>query len=96
MARFLSLIEFTEQGIQAVDKSTQRAARFRSAVSAAGGSVEATYWALGEFDGAIIFQAPDQQTAARLLLQLGKEGNIRTKTLQVFDETEFTALAPKP
>jgi uncharacterized protein with GYD domain len=92
MARYLSLIQFTEQGIKTVDKSTQRADQFRSAVVSAGGSVEATYWALGEFDGAIIFQAPDQQSAARLLIQLGREGNVRTKTMQLFDAGEFAAI----
>jgi uncharacterized protein with GYD domain len=93
MARYLSLIQFTEQGLKAIDKSTQRADRFKSAVSAAGGEVEITYWALGEFDGAIVFRAPDERTAARLLVQLGQEGNVRTKTLQVFDAKEFTAIS---
>jgi uncharacterized protein with GYD domain len=93
MARFLSLIQFTEQGIKAVGKSTGRAERFRKAVEAAGGQVEAMYWALGEFDGALVFGAPDEQTAAKLLVQLGQEGNVRTKTQQVFDAKEFDSIA---
>ncbi len=93
MARYLSLITFTEQGIKAVGTSTQRADRFRQAVKAAGGEVEATYWALGGFDGAIVFRAPDEQTAARLMVQLGREGNVRTKTLAIFDAKEFAAMA---
>jgi uncharacterized protein with GYD domain len=93
MPRYLSLIQFTEQGIKAIDKSTQRAERFRSAVSAAGGNVEAAYWALGEFDGAVVFQAPDEKTAARLLLELGQQGNVRTRTVQVFDAAEFAAMS---
>jgi len=93
MARFLSLLQFTEQGIKAIDKSTQREERFASAVQAAGGKVEAAYWALGEFDGAIVFSAPDEKTATRLLVQLGKEGNVRTKTVQVFNASEFAAIA---
>ena len=47
MARYLSLIQFTDQGIKSLGDSTQRAERFRQAVKAAGGDVEATYWALG-------------------------------------------------
>jgi uncharacterized protein with GYD domain len=93
MARYLSLIQFTEQGIKAVGKSTQRAERFCKAVQAAGGEVEAAYWALGEFDGAIVFRAPDEETAAKLLVQLGQEGNVRTKTLAVFNAKEFTSIA---
>jgi uncharacterized protein with GYD domain len=93
MARFLTHIYFTEQGIKAVGKSTQRADRFRSTVEGAGGKVEAMYWALGEFDGAVVFSTPDEQAAARLLVQLGQEGNVRTKTTQVFDANEFAAIA---
>lgn len=93
MARFLTRIYFTEQGIKAVGKSTERADRFRNAVQGAGGKIEAMYWALGEFDGAVVFSAPDEQTAARLLVQLGQEGNVRTKTSQVFDAKEFGAIA---
>ena len=92
MPRYLSLIQFTEQGIKAVDKSTERAGSFCSAVSAAGGNVESTFWSLGEFDGAVVFQAPDEKTATRLLLQLGQQGNVRTRTMQIFDATEFAAL----
>ena len=93
MARYLSLIQFTDQGIKSLGDSTQRAERFRQAVKAAGGDVEATYWALGEFDGAIVFRVPDEQVAARLLVQLGQEGNVRTKTLAVFDSKEFVTIA---
>jgi len=93
MSRYLTLIQFTEQGIKACGKSTERALRFGKAVKAAGGEVEATYWALGEYDGAIVFRAPDEQTAARLLVQLGQEGNVRTKTLPVFDVKQFAAIA---
>jgi uncharacterized protein with GYD domain len=89
MVRYLSLIQFTDQGIKAVGKSTERAERFRSAVEAAKGTVEAMYWAVGDYDGAVVFTAPDEPTAARLLVQLGQEGNVRTKSLRIFDAREF-------
>jgi len=54
--------------------------------------VLAQYWAMGEFDGCVIFEVPDDTTAAAQLLSLGKLGNVRTRTLQVFDESEFTRL----
>jgi len=93
MVRYLSLISFTEQGIRAVDKSVERAGKFRAAVEAAGGKVSAMYWAVGECDGAFIFEAPDETTAARLLLTLGKLGNVRTRSLRVFNEAEFQTVA---
>lgn len=92
MIRYLSLLTFTEKGIANVGQTCQRAANFRKMVEAAGGRMVATYWSLGEFDGAIIFEAPDEATGTSLLLNLVKLGNVRTSTLRVFDESEFQSV----
>lgn len=92
MPRYLSLISFTDQGIRAVDESIDRAEHFKSTVAEAGGQVEAIYWAVGDADGAVIFQAPDEATGAKLLLKLGHDGFVRTKTLRVYDSAEFQTI----
>ena len=92
MVRYLSLMSFTDQGIRAVDQSCERAKKFRTAVEAAGGKVLSVYWAVGEYDGAFVFEAPDETTATRLLLSLGKLGNVRTRSLRVYDDSEFQAV----
>jgi len=91
MIRFLTLVSFTEQGIRAIDKSCERAETFRADVEAAGGKVNAIYWAIGEFDGAVVFDVPDEATATRILCSLAKLGNVRTKSLRAFDEAESRA-----
>lgn len=95
MVRYLSLISFTDQGIRAVGESIQRAEQFQERVAAAGGKVLHQFWSLGEFDGCVIFEAPDDDTAAALLLALGRDDNVRTRTLQVFDQAEFTKILEK-
>jgi uncharacterized protein with GYD domain len=92
MARFLSLLSFTDQGIRNVQQTVQRANDFRKAVDSKGGKVLAQYWAVGEADGCILFEAPDDATAASLLLGLGKLGNVRTRTLTIYNEQEFSKL----
>lgn len=92
MVRYLSLMSYTDQGIRAVDQSCQRAKAFRAAVEAAGGKVQSLYWAIGEYDGAFVFEAPDEATATRLLLSLSELGNVRTRSQRVFDESEFQAV----
>jgi uncharacterized protein with GYD domain len=47
------------------------------------------YWAIGEADGAVIFDAPDEETAVSLLLQLTHNGFVRTRTMRVFGAEEF-------
>jgi uncharacterized protein with GYD domain len=92
MVRYLSLISFTPEGISAAADSPQRQAAFCRDVEAAGGTVEATYWTLGEVDGVIVFTAPDEATAAALLLRLGTRGCVRTRTLRAFDVSEFAQI----
>ncbi|MGE3778378.1 MAG: GYD domain-containing protein [Pirellulaceae bacterium] len=92
MTRYLALLRFTEQGIRNIQDSEKRAAEFRDAVAAAGGSVLAQYWAIGEYDGCVVFESPQEETSAALLLKLGQEGNVRTHSLRLFDGQEFTSI----
>lgn len=55
----------------------------------AGGTVREVYWAIGEADGAVIFDAPDEETAVGLLLHLTHKGFVRTRTMRVFRSEEF-------
>jgi len=93
MTRCLALLSFTDQGIRNIRQSGQRAASFRKSVEKAGGKVLAQYWALGEADGCVIFEAPDEETSGALLLALAQAGNVRTRTLRVYDEHEFAQMA---
>jgi uncharacterized protein with GYD domain len=92
MPRFLTLLTFTEQGVGEIKKTIRRAADFRKSVEAVGGQVTAQYWAVGEADGCIVFEAPDEETAAALLLALAQKGNVRTRTLRAYDATEFAKI----
>lgn len=95
MTRCLALLTFTEQGLHNVQQSAKRAAAFRESVEKSGGKVLAQYWALGEADGCIVFEAPDEDTAGSLLLALARAGNVRTRTLRVYDEQEFARMVAK-
>ncbi|RMF44920.1 MAG: GYD domain-containing protein [Planctomycetota bacterium] len=89
MIRYMAIIEYTQQGVASISESPARARAFCQQVEAAGGKVLGQYWALGEFDGCVLFEAPDQQTATQLLLGLAKAGNVRTRTVQLLDAAEF-------
>jgi uncharacterized protein with GYD domain len=78
-----------------VKHTVKRAAEFRSKVEAAGGKVISQDWALGDHDGCVIFEAPDGAAGASLLLALGQLGNVRTRTLTIYNEQEFSKLLAK-
>ncbi len=95
MTRYLSLLSFDKQGVENVSHSPARAKEFRTNVEAVGGKVIEQYWALGQYDGAVIFEAPDEETATSLLLKLDQKGNVRTQTMRIYNEQEFTSILHK-
>jgi uncharacterized protein with GYD domain len=46
-------------------------------------------------DGCIVFEAPDETTAAALLLSLGKQGHVRTRSLRIYNDREFQEVLSK-
>lgn len=95
MATFISTIKFTEQGIKAIGETTSRAAALKGAAKKLGVKVTNTYWTLGAFDGLLIFEAPDDETATALMLQLGSQGNVQTTTARAFTAAEMDKLLEK-
>ena len=93
MPSYLALINYTDEGIRNVSDSVSRASNFREAVESAGGKVNGLYWSFGDTDGVVLFDAPDESTAASLMLGLSKRGFVRTKTLRLFDEDAFAQIA---
>jgi uncharacterized protein with GYD domain len=89
MVRYLALISYTERGLTEIQDAPRRAAAFRQQVADAGGNIIGVYWATGAFDGCVLFETPDAQTGASVLLGLGKLGYVRTHSMQIFDESEF-------
>lgn len=92
MAAFLTLVNFTEQGLHTVKSTVQRAQAFEKAIAATGGRKIGVWWSLGQYDLVLISEAPDAETIARSLLQLGMAGNVRTVTQQIFSEDEMAKI----
>jgi uncharacterized protein with GYD domain len=95
MPTYISLINWTEQGIKNFKDTRERADAFSELAQATGASLKDVYWTLGEFDLVAITEAPDDETAAALLYQLGSSGNVRTKTLRAFGRSEIAAILAK-
>lgn len=98
MSTYITLINFTQQGLQNIHESPHRAAAFKAAAKKAGVKIKELYWTLGGYDGAIIFEAKDDGAATGLTLALASLGNVHTKTMRAFNASEFAqivARAPK-
>ena len=84
MATYISLVQFTDKGIQAAKDTTQRVADWAAKVQSKGVSMKQMYWTLGQYDQVCVFDAPDDETAASVLLAADMLGNIRTQTLRAY------------
>ena len=95
MTTFVSTIKFTEQGIKAIGETTKRAAALKAAAKKMKVKVTDIYWTLGLFDGLLVFDAPDDETATAMLLYLGALGNVQTTTARAFTATEMDKVLAK-
>lgn len=92
MAKYISLLNWTDQGIRNAKDTLNRAAAARKAFEAAGGRIVDIYYTLGQHDLVVISEAPDDATSFRILLQIGMQGNVRTNTLRAMDEKEMAGV----
>ncbi len=95
MPTFISLFGWTEQGVHDVINTGKRAKDFRSAIQAAGGAVKDIFRTKGRYDGVIVFEAPDDATAAAVMMGGCAKGNVRTETLRAFTEDEIEGVVDK-
>jgi len=89
MATFITTIKFTEKGIESIRATTKRAAAFKAAVKKMNVNVTGQYWTLGEFDGLLIFEAPNDEAATAAMLHLGSLDNVHTSTARAFVASEM-------
>jgi uncharacterized protein with GYD domain len=89
MSAYIVLVNFTEQGAKNVKGTVQRAKAASQAAQAAGARFIGVWWTLGPYDAVLIVEAPDDETATRLLLATGMQGNTRTLTMRAFSEDEM-------
>ena len=53
------------------------------------------YWTLGEYDQVCVFEAPDDETCASVLLAANMLGNIRSQTMRAFTAPEMEKILSK-
>jgi uncharacterized protein with GYD domain len=95
MPTYVSLINWTEQGIKNFKDTTHRAQDFTNAVEKAGGRVHELLWTVGEYDIVCVVDLPDDETLAATLLQVGAMGNIRTKSMRGFDAQQMAGVVDR-
>jgi uncharacterized protein with GYD domain len=86
MATFVSLVNFTDQGIRNVKDSPDRLEL--------GVTIKGAYYTLGSFDMVLIGEGTDEAVTTAFL-KVGSLGNVRSQTLRAFSADEMKKMVAK-
>jgi uncharacterized protein with GYD domain len=89
MVNYIVLVNWTDQGIKAAKDSAKRFDAARKLAKKLGCTLGDVYLTIGPYDLVAMFEAPDDETAARFNLTLASGGNVRTTTLKAFPEDAY-------
>jgi uncharacterized protein with GYD domain len=89
MPTYITLVKWTQKGVQDVKESPNRLDAAKKVFRAAGGELKQFFLVSGQYDMIVISEAPDDETIARISLTLGSGGSIRTETVRAYTEAEY-------
>ena len=95
MAMYVSLLQFTEQGIRNVKDTIKRAAAATAEAEKMGAKVTDSFWTMGAYDVVLLLDAPDDATMTAFALKLGSLGNVKTQTMRAFRREEMEGILAK-
>jgi len=92
MPTYVSLLNWTDQGIRKVKGTTKRAKAFLDMAGKMTVKVREIHWTMGHYDVVVIMEAPDDEAISRLILGLCTLGNVKSETLRAFSTQEMTQI----
>jgi uncharacterized protein with GYD domain len=92
MPTYVVLMNWTDQGIRTARETVQRRDKSDALAERHGARIEQVYWTVGPYDILAIVEAPDDESATAMLLELGSGGNLRTTTLRAYDREEMSRI----
>ena len=89
MARYIMLMNWTEQGIKNIKESPKRLDAAKALAKKLKGEIRKFYMTTGTYDIVLVLDLPDDDAAANFALSVGSAGNVRTTTLKAFPEANY-------
>jgi uncharacterized protein with GYD domain len=95
MALFISLGNWTQEGIRNVKQTTKRVDAAKKVAAKHGVTFKEIYYTIGKYDFVAFFEAPDAESLSRFALAIGAQGNVHTLTMQAFTVDEMKGIVSK-
>lgn len=95
MATYIMLSTLTDEGRRTLKERPERLQEVNREIEAMGGRVTQQYAVLGGYDFINVIEAPDNETVARISVELGARGTVTLTTLAAIPIDEFTKMLTK-
>ncbi len=95
MSVYVMLTNLTDEGRKTVKQNPQRIKEVNKEVEAMGVKILAQYALLGQYDFLNILEAPNNETIAKVAVELGSRGTLQTLTLAALTLDVFIASMKK-
>jgi uncharacterized protein with GYD domain len=95
MAMYVSLLQFSEQGIRNVKDTIKRATAATAEAEKMGVKVTESFWTLGAYDVVLLLDAPNDETVSAFSLKIGALGNVKSQTMRAFSRKEMETILAK-
>ena len=92
MPHYINLISYTEQGLKNMKTMPDRVSAARQEMQRAGGKLVSFHLTLGQYDGVVISEFPDDESYTTFVLGVAAQGNLRPTTLKAFTEEEASRM----
>lgn len=90
MATYIMLTRLTSDGVKTLKDNPGRVHEVNKEVEQLGVKVINQWATLGEYDFVTVVEARDEQTMAKLSIEMGSRGTVMNETLTAIDAEAFT------
>jgi uncharacterized protein with GYD domain len=91
MPTYVMLSTLTPEGVQTIKNNPSRIKEVNREIEQLGAGVRAQWAVLGRYDFVNVVEAPDEQTMARISLELGSRGTAKYESLTAIPIDDFIA-----
>ena len=95
MAMYVSLLQFTDQGVRNVKDTSKRSEAATAEAEKMGVKIINTFWTMGAYDLVFLLDAPNDETVSAFSLKIGSLGNVKSQTMRAFRVEEMESILAK-
>lgn len=89
MPLYIMMTNLTDEGRKTVKTNPQRIKEVNKEVEAMGVKIISQYVTLGQYDFINVLEAPNNETIAKVAIELGSRGTLQTSTLAALALDDF-------